>query len=220
MAFINGLFAFVFLGCLIAFLIGLVKPSVFKIKGQPLNRKQATLYSVLGAVASLVVFSATMSDEQKLEQQAQQQQIAAVPPVAAAEVQEVQKVANVSEQTESTTPESATEETTQVQSLTAQQRNAVRSAENYLSFTGFSRDGLIAQLSSDAGDGYSVADATVAVDSLDVDWNEQAVKSAKNYLSFSGFSCSGLIEQLSSRAGDKYTVSQAKYGAQQAGACS
>jgi hypothetical protein len=85
--------------------------------------------------------------------------------------------------------------------------------------TGFSRDGLISQLSSNAGDGYSVADATAAVDSLSVDWNENAAKSAAQYLSMSGFSCKGLIEQLSSSAGDKYTVDQATYGARQAGAC-
>jgi hypothetical protein len=103
--------------------------------------------------------------------------------------------------------------------LTGPLRNAVRSAQQYLSLQGFSRDGLIQQLSSSAGDGYDVADATAAVDSLNVDWNENAVKSAKQYLSIQGFSCKGLVQQLSSRAGDKYTLSQATYGAQQAGAC-
>lgn len=103
--------------------------------------------------------------------------------------------------------------------LTGPQKNAVRSAKQYLSFTGFSRNGLIDQLSSDYGDGYSVNDATVAVDSLSVDWNKQAVRSAKQYLSIQGFSCKGLIEQLSSSYGDKYTADQATYGAQQAGAC-
>lgn len=105
------------------------------------------------------------------------------------------------------------------QSLTGPQKNAVRSAENYLSFAGFSRNGLIRQLSSSAGDGYSVADATAAVDSMTVDWNAQAAKSAELYLSFSGFSCSGLIQQLTSSAGDQYSQSQATFGAQQAGAC-
>ena len=104
--------------------------------------------------------------------------------------------------------------------LTGPQKNAVRSAKQYLSISGFSRDGLINQLSSTAGDGYDVADATAAVDSLNVDWNENAAKSATQYLNISGFSCSGLIDQLSSSAGDKYTVSQATYGARQAGACS
>jgi hypothetical protein len=103
--------------------------------------------------------------------------------------------------------------------LTGPQKNAVRSAQQYLSIQGFSRSGLIQQLSSSAGDGYSVADATAAVDSLNVDWNEQAVRSAKQYLSIMGFSCKGLIEQLSSSAGDRYTSSQATYGARQAGAC-
>ncbi|MCS6192147.1 Ltp family lipoprotein [Shewanella baltica] len=104
-------------------------------------------------------------------------------------------------------------------SLTGPQKNAVRSAKSYLSMQGFSRDGLIDQLSSEYGEGYSVSDATIAVDSLNVDWNKNAVKSAKQYLNMQGFSCKGLIEQLSSDAGDKYTESQATYGAEQAGAC-
>jgi hypothetical protein len=103
--------------------------------------------------------------------------------------------------------------------ITGPQANAVRSARNYLSFKGFSREGLIQQLSSDAGDGYKVVDATIAVDSLNVDWNEQAIRSAKQYLSFQGFSCKGLVRQLSASAGEKFTVSQATYGAKQAGAC-
>jgi hypothetical protein len=108
---------------------------------------------------------------------------------------------------------------TWAQSLNAPQNNAVRSAKQYLIISGFSRTGLIHQLSSDAGDGYDIADATVAVDSLNIDWNTEAVRSAKQYLSISGFSCKGLINQLSSSAGDGYTVSQATYGAQQAGVC-
>lgn len=103
--------------------------------------------------------------------------------------------------------------------LTTPQKNAARSAEQYLSMQGFSRRGLIEQLSSNAGDGYAKADATIAVDSLEVDWNENAARSAEQYLKMMGFSCKGLIEQLSSSAGDQYTVQQATYGAKQAGAC-
>lgn len=105
------------------------------------------------------------------------------------------------------------------QDLTGPQKNAVRSAQMYLSLQGFSRRGLIEQLSSPYGDGYDLADATAAVDSLPVDWNEQAVRSATQYLQMMGFSCRGLIEQLSSDAGDKYSTDQATYGARQAGAC-
>lgn len=103
--------------------------------------------------------------------------------------------------------------------LTPAQRNAVRTARQYLDMSGFSRKGLIQQLSSSAGEGYAEADAIAAVDSLDVDWKAEAAESAKQYIEMSGFSCKGLIQQLSSSAGDKYTREEAEYGAKQAGAC-
>jgi hypothetical protein len=104
-------------------------------------------------------------------------------------------------------------------SLTNQQENAAASAEQYLDMSGFSKQGLIDQLSSSAGDGYSVADATVAVNSLRVDWNAEAVEAGKAYMDMSPMSCSGLISQLESSAGDKFTHAQAQFGAKGAGAC-
>lgn len=103
--------------------------------------------------------------------------------------------------------------------LTPAQENAVRSAENYLEMKGFSRLGLIGQLSSEYGEQFDIADATVAVDSLSVDWNAQAARAAESYLEMKGFSCNGLIDQLSSEYGDQFTQAQAASGAQQAGAC-
>ncbi len=103
--------------------------------------------------------------------------------------------------------------------LTPSQRNAVRAAESYLEFQAFSRQGLIDQLSSEYGSQFPLADATFAVDSLNVNWNEQAAKSAASYLEFQAFSCQGLIDQLSSEYGSQFTVAQAQYGAAQAGIC-
>jgi hypothetical protein len=60
------------------------------------------------------------------------------------------------------------------------QANALRSAQQYINVTAFSREGLTNQLSSSSGEGYSHADAVAAVDGLDVDWKEQAAKSAGN----------------------------------------
>ncbi len=101
--------------------------------------------------------------------------------------------------------------------ITLAMENALESAENYLSFSAFSRLGLIEQLSSEYGEGFEVADATWAVDHLRVNWNEQAVKSAKDYLEFSSFSRQGLIEQLSSAYGDQFTVAQATYAVNKIG---
>ncbi|MGJ0119496.1 Ltp family lipoprotein [Williamsia sp. MIQD14] len=87
-------------------------------------------------------------------------------------------------------------------------RNAASSASDYLSFSAFSRSGLIKQLEFED---FSTADATAGVDSLDVDWMEQAEKSAKNYLDLSSFSQQGLVEQL---VFEGFTESQAQHGAQ------
>lgn len=88
----------------------------------------------------------------------------------------------------------------------ASQQNAVRKAQQYLNVTSFSRQGLIEQLEYD---GFSTADATLAVDSITVDWNQQAVAKAKQYLNVTSFSRQGLIEQLQY---DGFTASQAAYG--------
>ena len=91
--------------------------------------------------------------------------------------------------------------------LTQEEKQALRSAKSYLSFMAFSRKGLIDQLEFE---GFSRDAATMAVDSLDVDWNEQAAKDAQSYLDFMAFSRSGLINQLMFEG---YTREQAEYGA-------
>jgi hypothetical protein len=100
-------------------------------------------------------------------------------------------------------------------SLTSPQKNAVRQAKQYLSLKGFSRDGLIYQLSFN---GFDEADSAIALDSMNIDWSEQAARSAKSYLDLMGFSCTGLIQQLTSVA-DKFSLDQARYGANKAGGC-
>ena len=91
-------------------------------------------------------------------------------------------------------------------SMTVSQKQAVRAAENYLDYTAFSRSGLISQLEFE---GYSNEDATIAVDSITVDWNEQAAKKAQNYLDMTSFSHSGLVDQL---VFEGFTADQAEYG--------
>lgn len=101
--------------------------------------------------------------------------------------------------------------------LTEGQRQAIGSAKSYLEMQGFSRAGLIRQLTSQYGEGFSKADATYAVDHITVDWNEQAARSAKEYLQVQNFSRAGLIRQLTSQYGGGYTQAQAVYGVEAAG---
>lgn len=103
--------------------------------------------------------------------------------------------------------------------LTTSQQNAVAAAKQYLATSAFSMQGLIDQLDSSAGSGFSVNDATVAVDSLNVNWDSEAVQAAKQYRQTSAFSCQGMVQQLSSSAGSQFTQAQAQYGATKVGLC-
>lgn len=95
-------------------------------------------------------------------------------------------------------------------SATIGEKNALRSALDYLDFSAFSRDGLIRQLEYE---GYSNSEAVYAVDNCNADWNEQAYLSAMEYLEYSSFSKQGLIDQLEYEG---FTSEQAQYGADKA----
>ena len=88
---------------------------------------------------------------------------------------------------------------------------ALASAESYLEMSGFSKQGLYEQLSSDAGEGFSEAQARYAVEHVDANWKQEAVESARSYLEMSPMSRQALIEQLSSDAGEGFTYEQAVY---------
>jgi Host cell surface-exposed lipoprotein len=92
---------------------------------------------------------------------------------------------------------------------------AVDSAKSYLETGGFSRVGLIRQLSSKSGEGFTHPEAVYAVKQLHPDWNAEAVDSAKSYLDVGGFSRASLIDQLSSSYGEGFTHGQAVYAANQ-----
>jgi hypothetical protein len=100
---------------------------------------------------------------------------------------------------------------------TVAQEQAIQSAESYLSMGGFSRVGLIEQLTSKAGEGFKRADAVYAVNHVKVSWKAQAVKSARGYMKMGGLSRASLIDQLSSKAGEGFTLEQAKYAANKVG---
>lgn len=87
-----------------------------------------------------------------------------------------------------------------------QQRNAVESANNYLSVMPFSDKGLRDQL---AFDGYPQDAIDYAMNNISVDWNEQAVKKARQYDELMGMSDAALYDQL---IFDGFTPEQAQYG--------
>ncbi|MDD4938044.1 MAG: Ltp family lipoprotein [Candidatus Shapirobacteria bacterium] len=104
-----------------------------------------------------------------------------------------------------------TKQSIPVSSETTSQKNAVKKAKSYLSFSGFSHDGLVAQLEYEK---FSHEDAVYGADNSGGNWNEQAAKKAKSYMDMSAFSRGSLIEQLKY---EKFTQEQAEYGANAVG---
>jgi hypothetical protein len=97
-------------------------------------------------------------------------------------------------------------------------QQAVDAAKGYLSLgQGFSEQGLLQQLTSSAGNGFTQAQAEFAINYLHPDWDQQAVEAAKGYLQLGGFSRASLIQQLTSSAGSGFTEAQAEYAANQVG---
>jgi hypothetical protein len=105
--------------------------------------------------------------------------------------------------------------------MTASQQSAIQAAENYLQAEpGWSYQGLINQLDSPNGSGFSVTDATFAVNNLSPapNWNQQAAIAAKNYMTtVGGFSACSMVQQLDSPDGSDFTQAQAEYGASAVG---
>lgn len=77
--------------------------------------------------------------------------------------------------------------------LTTGQKNALKKAKSYLSFSEFSKSGLTNQLKYA---GFTEEEVAFAVENCGADWMEQADKKAKSYLSMTGFSKEGLKRQL------------------------
>jgi hypothetical protein len=102
--------------------------------------------------------------------------------------------------------------------MSTAEQQAVDAAQSYLAMgQGFSKAGLLNQLTSSSGEGFAVADAKFAISYLHPDWNAQAVESAKGYLAMGGFSRASLIQQLTSRSGEGFTEAQAKYAVAKVG---
>lgn len=105
--------------------------------------------------------------------------------------------ATTEEITEIETTEPSTSKPDPADDLSAEERNAYKSALNYLDYSGFSRSGLIKQLEYE-GFSSEASEKAVSVveENGEVDWEKECLESAKNYLDYSSFSRDGLIEQL------------------------
>ena len=97
-------------------------------------------------------------------------------------------------------------------------QQAVEAAKGYLALgQGFSYEGLLQQLTSSSGSGFTQAQAEYAINYLNPDWDQQAVEAAQGYLKLGGFSRDSLIQQLTSSSGSGFTQAQAEYAVSKVG---
>lgn len=89
--------------------------------------------------------------------------------------------------------------------VTREQKNALRTAEDYLGYSGFSEKGLRSQLEYEE---YPADAIDYAIENVVVDYNEEALETAHDYLDYSSFSDAGLKEQL---LFEGFTEEQAQY---------
>ncbi len=171
------------------------------------KKKNTALWIILGVVALLITIAIAIGVDDKGE--TKDNDTAAV-----TETADVKESADVKETDNSTVapqPTSSAAANYKTPDLTIGQKNALRSAQEYISMSAFSRDGLVEQLEYEA---YSHDDAVYGVDNCGADWDEQAAKSAEEYLSMTAFSRDELIEQLEYEG---FTHEQALYGVEAIG---
>jgi hypothetical protein len=122
---------------------------------------------------------------------------------------------NIEDVEEEPEPEETVEEEPIVEEkpdeATLGEKNAAKSALDYLAYTPFSYSGLVEQLEFE---GYAHEEAVYGVNQCGADWNEQAALKAEEYLDYSSFSRDGLIAQLEYEG---FTRQQAEYGVQAVG---
>lgn len=107
-------------------------------------------------------------------------------------------------ETAAATTEDAQQQTTE--GVSREYQNALKSAESYLKYSAFSKEGLYDQLLFEK---FTEEAAKYAVDNVNADWKEEAAKCAESYLKNSAFSKEELYEQL---IFEKFTEEEAQYG--------
>src|SRR5690625_4809895 len=190
----GSLFLILFFISFLALLIGLIKPNIV-LKWLPeakRNRKSVAMYFGIAAVVFFILFGATASPTKDSADADNNDQIEQEEKAKEEEMKKEQEEKAKEEELRKEQEEKAKKEE-QENAETKSQQQAVKMAQNYISYTAFSKSGLIDQLEFE---GFDNEDASYAVEKIDVNWKEQAVIMAENYLDYTAFSRSGLIEQL------------------------
>lgn len=96
-------------------------------------------------------------------------------------------------------------------SIPAEHRSALESAEYYANVSHMSKKDIFDQLTSEYGGKFTKEAAQYAIDNVDANWKENALISARYYQDKQHMSPAAIRDQLMSEHGGKFTAEEADY---------
>lgn len=97
------------------------------------------------------------------------------------------------------------------EAVSAEYKNALKTAQQYASFMHMSKQGIYDQLTSEYGENFPADAAQYALDNLEWDWNANALATAQSYSDTMQMSKRGIYEQLISESGEQFKEDEAQY---------
>ncbi|CAI2614422.1 hypothetical protein AKUH3B209X_09240 [Apilactobacillus kunkeei] len=214
MYFISMVFAFLFYASIVIFFVNRHKYKKSDLAIYKKNRKKILIAMVSSFLLSGLFYTISPQSKQDAIQDAREEQQQEKEEKKEEKLQKQKKddIKKISNDSKKKKASSISTNNSSSSDMTADQQNALITAENYSDSLHLSKADIYDQLTSSYGDKFSPSDAKFAVDNLEgVNWNQNALETAKNYLNNLHLSKNDIYDQLTSQYGGKFTSEQANY---------
>lgn len=214
MYFISMVFAFLFYASIVIFFVNRHKYKKSDLAVYKKNRKKILIAMVSSFLLSGLFYTISPQSKQDAIQDAREEQQQEKEEKKEEKLQKQKKddIKKISNDSKKKKASSISTNNSSSSDMTADQQNALITAENYSDSLHLSKADIYDQLTSSYGDKFSPSDAKFAVDNLEgVNWNQNALETAKNYLNNLHLSKNDIYDQLTSQYGGKFTSEQANY---------
>ncbi|CAI2620319.1 hypothetical protein AKUH4B504J_04890 [Apilactobacillus kunkeei] len=214
MYFISMVFAFLFYASIVIFFVNRHKYKKSDLAVYKKNRKKILIAMVSSFLLGGLFYMVSPQSKQDAIQDAREEKQQEKEEKKEEKLQKQKKddIKKISNDSKKKKASSISTNNSSSSDMTADQQNALITAENYSDSLHLSKADIYDQLTSSYGDKFSPSDAKFAVDNLEgVNWNQNALETAKNYLNNLHLSKNDIYDQLTSQYGGKFTSEQANY---------
>lgn len=214
MYFISMVFAFLFYASIVIFFVNRHKYKKSDLAVYKKNRKKILIAMVSSFLLGGLFYMVSPQSKQDAIQDAREEKQQEKEEKKEEKLQKQRKddIKKISNDSKKKKASSISTNNSSSSDMTADQQNALITAEIYSDSLHLSKADIYDQLTSSYGDKFSPSDAKFAVDNLEgVNWNQNALETAKNYLNNLHLSKNDIYDQLTSQYGGKFTPAQANY---------